>query len=81
MADEDTRIRITAEDNTAAAARSAAENIRRIGEATRAVLGQSQAANESYMWAVEAAASKVRADTNSNVVGTGLPRCDHAPNA
>jgi hypothetical protein len=38
MADEETRIRISAVDNTAQAARSAAENIRRIGEATRAVM-------------------------------------------
>jgi hypothetical protein len=60
MADEETRIRITAQDNTAQAARSAAENIRRIGEATRAAMGSAKTASDRYMRAVEAAARRER---------------------
>jgi TP901 family phage tail tape measure protein len=42
MADEETRIRITAVDNTAAASRSAASNIDRIGQATRNAMSNAQ---------------------------------------
>ena len=48
MADDETRIRITAEDNTAAAARSAVQNIDRIGQATRNALGNAQKSADSY---------------------------------
>jgi hypothetical protein len=46
MADEETTIRIRAVNDTAAATRSAADSIRRIGEATRAAMGHAQAASE-----------------------------------